>query len=375
VDLALTEDQEMLRSVARQFLQKECPEALVRRLEEERQPYSAPLWAKMAQLGWLGLALPEQYGGNGGGLQDLTVLLEEFGRATVPGPFVSTAVHVGRAIALGGTEQQKQEHLPEIAAGRMIGCLAFVEHAGRYSPDSVSLVATPVDAGHVLNGTKLFVENARIADRMVVVARCPSRGQAITLFLIDPKTPGIDISHQNALTAVDYSEIRFADAYIPDSAILGGQADGASVLGEIQRWATVAECAYIVGLLQQDMEATLEYLKIRTQFGQSIGAFQVLQHKAADMAVDVDGCRLITQRAAWAQDTGAADAAYFASVTKAFVSDASQRVVAHGQQMHGAIGFTREHKLQLYFRRQKAAELRWGDGDFHRETLADLLAL
>jgi alkylation response protein AidB-like acyl-CoA dehydrogenase len=373
MDLGLTGEQEMLRTVARDFLARECPESLVRAMEGDELGYSPRLWAAMAALGWQGLVVPEEHGGAGRGLLDLVVLLEELGRALVPGPFTSTVVHAGYALMLGGSEAQQRAYLPRIAAGELIACLAYTERAARFAPSAVALSATRDGDGYVLNGTKLFVENAAAAGLMVVVAR---GSDGLSLFLVDPHGAGITITPLETLASDKEAEVTFDAVRVPASALLGeGGRDGPRVLEEVQRRATVAECAYLTGLADRDTAITVDYVKAREQFGRPIGSFQAVQHKAADMIVDVDGCRLMTYRAAWAIDAGEPDAAYWASAAKGFASDASRRVVAHGQQLHGGIGFTREYRIQLFFLRQKAAEVKWGDSDFHRELVADALGI
>jgi alkylation response protein AidB-like acyl-CoA dehydrogenase len=394
MDLGFTDEQEMLRKVARDFLARECPESLVRAMEDDELGYSGELWLKMAALGWQGLVIPEEHGGAGLGMLDLAVLLEEFGRALVPGPFISTVVHAGYALMLGGSPAQRSEYLPRIASGDLVACLAYTERSGRFSPEAVELTATvygdtDTDAGtgtgtgtggdgYVLTGTKLFVENATAADLMVVVARTGEAGTKevrLSLFLVDPKATGITITPMETLASDKEAEVTFDNVRVPASALLGAEGSGRSVIDAVARRAAVAECAYLSGLAARDTYITVDYVKTRTQFGRPIGGFQALQHKAADMIVDVDGCKLMTYRAAWAIDEEEPDAAYWVSVAKGFASDASRRVVAHGQQMHGGIGFTREYRLQLYFLRQKAAEVKWGDSDFHRQLVADALGI
>jgi alkylation response protein AidB-like acyl-CoA dehydrogenase len=381
MDLGFTDEQEMLRTVARDFLARECPEPLVRAMEDDELGYSPGLWRKMAALGWQGLAIGEEHNGAGLGLLDLAVLLEEFGRALVPGPFISTVVHAGYALMLGGSQAQQREHLPRIASGDLIACLAYTERSGRFTPGAVTLTATRDAGGYILSGAKLFVENATAAGLMVVAARTGPGD--VSLFLVDPAAPGITITPLWTLASDKEAEVTFDAVRVPASALLGapggggrdGGADGARILARVAQRAAVAECAYLSGLAAQDTGITVDYIKTRAQFGRPIGSFQALQHKAADMIVDVDGCTLMTYRAAWAIDEEEPDAAYWVSVAKGFASDASRRVVAHGQQLHGGIGFTREYRLQLYFLRQKAAEVKWGDSDFHRQLVADALGI
>ncbi|MBL7499141.1 acyl-CoA/acyl-ACP dehydrogenase [Frankia sp. CNm7] len=376
MDLGFSDEQDMLRKVARDFLAKECPEALVAAMETDALGYSPDLWARMAELGWQGLAIPEQYGGSGLGIQDLAVLLEEFGRALVPGPFLSTVVHVGTALLLGGSDDQKREYLPRLVSGELVGGVAYLEASGQLRPEGVQLAATPDGDGYVLDGTKLFVENAAAANLLVVAARTGGVGaDGLSLFLVDPTIPGVAVTPLETLAGDKQAEVALSGVRVPASALLGGEGQGGQVLARVQLAAAVAECAYLVGLVAQDLDITVDYVKHREQFGRPIGGFQAVAHKAADMVIDVDACRFVMYRAAWALDEDEPDAAFHVSVAKSFISEASLRVVSHGQQLHGGIGFTREYKIHRYFLRQKAGELRWGDGDFHRARVADALGI
>jgi alkylation response protein AidB-like acyl-CoA dehydrogenase len=376
MDLGLTEEQELLKNSARDFLEKECPESYVRQMEEDERGYSPEVWRKMAELGWQGLMIPEQYGGAGFGFLDLIVLLEEFGRALVPGPFIPTMV-AASAVMEGGSEQQKQEILPKVASGDLIMTLAFTEPSARFDAQGVELTAAKEGNEYVLNGTKLFVPDAHVADRLVVVARQPgTQGeQGISLFLVDRTSPGISVEVLKTIASDKQCEVRFENVRVPAANLLGQEGQGWAIMQPVIRKATCMEMAYLVGLAQMDFEISVNYAKERVQFGRPIGSFQAIQHKAADMVTDVDGARFIMYRAAWAVAENEPDADLQVSMAKAWVSDATRRVVAHGQQIHGGIGFTKDYKIQLYFRRQKKGELMWGDGDYHREKVADALAI
>jgi alkylation response protein AidB-like acyl-CoA dehydrogenase len=378
MDLGLSEEQELLKNFARDFLEKECPETLVREMEEDERGYSPDLWKKMAEQGWQGLVVPPEYGGSGMTFLDLVVLLEEFGRALVPGPFIATAI--GGAIPLleAGSEEQKKEYLPQIAAGNQIWTLAMTEPSGRYDAEGVELEAKPQDGDFVLNGTKLFVRDSHVADYMTVVARTGKGKNAedgITLFLVDAKSPGIEHVALKTIASDKQTEVSFKDVRVPKANVLGEVDKGWALLKKVLMKATVAECAYMVGLAQMDFEISVNYAKERVQFGRPIGSFQAIQHKCADMVTDVDGSRFIMYKAAWAVSEDEPDAELSVHMAKAWCSEATRRVVAHGQQIHGGIGFTKDYKIQLYFRRQKAAELAWGDTDFHRELVAQQLEL
>ncbi len=372
MDLGLSEEQELLKNAARDFLEKECPETLVREMEEDEKGYSPELWKKMAEQGWQGLLIPDQYGGAGFGFLDLIILIEEFGRALVPGPFISTQVGGVLPLLEGGTEQQKKYALPQIASGNAIWTLAYTEPSARFDTEGVALEVKEDGNDLVLNGTKLFIRDANVADYFTVVGRTPgTKGDdGITLVIVNAKTAGISQTQLKTIAADKQAEVTFENVRVPKASIIPG---GAATLKKVQRKATVIECAYLVGLAQMDFEISVQYAKDRIQFGRPIGSFQAIQHKAADMVTDVDGARFIMYRAAWSVDEDEADADLNVHMAKAWCSEATRRVVAHGQQIHGGIGFTKDYKVQLYFRRQKAAELAWGDADYHRELVADEL--
>jgi alkylation response protein AidB-like acyl-CoA dehydrogenase len=374
MDLGLDEQQEMLKNFARDFLEKECPESVVREMEEDEKGYSPDLWKKMAEQGWMGLIIPEQYGGAGMTLCELVVILEEFGRALVPGPFISTVVLGAVPIMEGGTDAQKQEYLPKIASGDLIMTMALTEPSAKWTADGVTLAAKKEGDNYVLNGTKLFVPDAHVTDAMVVVARTGGSGEdGITVLLVDSKSPGIKFEQLKTIAADKQCEVVFENVKVPAANVLGAEGKGWELVEKVSKVATVASCAYLVGLSQMDFDTTLNYAKEGVQFGRPIGSFQAIQHKLADAVIDVDGSRFITYKAAWSMAEGEPDADLMVSMAKAWASDASRRVVAHGQQIHGGIGFTKEYKIQLYFRRQKWQELMWGDADFHREKVAQLM--
>jgi len=375
MDLGLTEEQQMLREFARDFLEKECTEAYVRDMEEDATGYLPEVWRKMAEQGWMGLMVPEQYGGAGMGFLDLMVLIEEFGRAIVPGPFITSSVST-IALLEAASDAQKQALLPGIASGDKIWTLAHTEPSARFDAEGVQLTATRDGDVYVLNGTKLFIKDSHVADHMVVVARTGGAGEnGVSLFYVDARAPGI--THEPLVTvALDrQNAVRFDNVRIPADHLLGREGEAWPVFQRIARQATVLESIYLVGLSQQAFDVTLDYTKEREQFGVKIATFQAMQHMAADMITDVDSSRLITYQAAWSVANGQPDADEDVHVAKAWSSEASRRVVAKAQEMHGGIGFTKDYKIQLYFRRQKAAELAWGDAEYHRELVAQALGI
>jgi len=366
MNTGLNEEQKLLKSSAREFLEKECPEAHVRAMESDAKGYSPELWKKIAELGWHGLMIPEEFGGSGLSFYDLCIIVEEAGRALVPGPFIPNQVAVGLLLE-AGSAAQRNRYLPEIATGSQIHTYAVTEATGRWGAEDIKLAARQNGDGVVLSGSKLFVPDAHVADRIWVLAR---GGNEFVAAAVPPNAKGVSIAPLTTLANEKLAEVVFDNVKVASEDIIRLRNFEA-----VSNRGALLECAYLVGLAHRDLEITVEYAKQRAQFGRPIGSFQAIQHKAADMVTDVDGMRFITYRAAAAVSEGDASANIKAAMAKAWCSDASRRVVAHGQQIHGAIGFTREYTIQLFFRRQKHSELFWGDADFHRERIAHMLSI
>jgi len=376
LDLDLSEDQKMLRTTARDFLVKECPKQLVREMEQDEKGYSPQLWLKMAQLGWLGLPFPERYGGGDGSFLDLVVLLEEMGRACLPGPFLSSVVLGGLPILAAGSEEQKQQFLPAIAQGKIL-TLALTEADGSYEAASIKNRATPDKDDYVISGTKLFVPDAHIADYLLCLARTKegsSEDEGLSLFIIDAKSQGISYTPLITIASDKQCEVIFDEVRVPIADILGELDQGWGVVEKTLQYAAIAKCAEMVGAAQQVLEMSVEYAKQRVQFERPIGSFQAIQHHCANMLIDIDGMRYLTYQAAWLLSEGL-PAAKEVAMAKAWVSQAIRRVTALGHQIHSGVGYTMDHDLQLYFRRGKAAEVIFGDANFHRELIASQLGL
>jgi len=377
MDFALSEEQEMLRKMARDFLENECPKSLVREMEEDEKGYSPELWKKMADLGWMGLVLPAEYGGEGMAFLDLAILIEEMGRALVPAPYLSTVVYCGMPILAAGTKEQKKEFLPKIAKGDLILSLALTEPSASWNPSDTDPKAVADGDDFVTNGTKLFISDAHIADCLLCVTRTKkSKGgeDGITLFLVDAKSKGISLTALKTIGDDKQFEVVFKNVRVPKSNMLGELNGGWAVIRDMLPKATLAQCALMVGGAQQVLEMTVNYAKERVQFGKPIGSFQAIQHKCANMATDVDGCRFITYEAAWKLSEGL-PCSLEVSMAKAWVSEAYRRTCAEGHQIHGGIGFIKDHDMQLYYRRAKTSELLFGDADYHRELGAQQIGL
>ncbi|MFW6105286.1 MAG: acyl-CoA dehydrogenase family protein [Chloroflexota bacterium] len=372
--LALTEEQEMLKKAARDFLADKCPKTFIKEMEESEAGYSKELWKEMAELGWMGLALPEKYGGGNMNFLDLGVLLEEMGRACLPGPFFSTVVLGGLSILDLGNEEQKQEYLPKLISGEKIFTLALTEPGYQnYDAGSITVEAAPNDGNYIINGTKLFVPDAHIADYLLCVARTkPENG--ITMFLANAKNPRINCTVLKTVAGDKLCEVVFDQMPVPKANVLGQLNQEWSAVQKIIEWAAVGKCCEMIGNIQRVLEMTVDYAKERKQFDRPIGSFQIIQHYCADMATDIDGARFSTYQAAWMLSEGLPCTKEVA-IAKVWIGEASQRVLALAHQIHGAIGVTIEHDLHFYTRRAKAAELAFGDADFYREIVAKEMGL
>ncbi len=354
----------MLRASARDFLAKECGSKVVRRLMESPDAYDPALWKKIAGLGWTALGIPETYGGVGSFL-DLIVVLEEAGRALLPGPFEA------------GTEAQKKEVLGDIAEGKARATLALTEPAGRWDASGITLTAKPVGGGWRLDGIKLFVPDAEHADYIVVAARTRGEGEdGISLFLVKGRPKGMTVTQLKTLDMTRrWNEVRLEGVELDGSALMGAVHHGWPALKRALEWATAALCAEMMGGAQKVLETSTEYAKTRHQFGKPIGIYQAVSHKLADMLVLSESGRSATYYAAWAVDADAPDRSLASSMAKAYVSDAYRKVAGDGIQVHGGIGFTWEHDMHLYFKRAKASEVTLGDATYHRELVAQALEL
>lgn len=376
MDLEFSEDQKMLKAMAREFLVKECPMKFIREMEESEQGYSTEIWQKTVDLGLQGLPFPEKYGGGGGSFLDLVVLLEEMGRACLPGPFFSSVILGGLTILAAGSEEQKQQLLSAISEGK-ICTLALTEADGGYSAGSIETRATADRDEYVISGTKWFVPDAHIADYILCVARTKegsSGEEGISIFIVDAKSQGISYTLLDTIAGDKQCEVILDKVRVPKENILGALDKGWEVVEKTLQYAAIAKCGELVGAAERVLEMSVDYAKERIAFDHPIGSFQAIQHYCANAKVDSDGIRLRTYLAAWILSEGL-PANKEVSITKAWVGEAYRRVTAVGHQIHGSIGYTLDHDMQLYFRRGKAAEALFGDADLHREMIACQLGL
>ena len=374
MDIGFTEEQELLRDSARRFFESECDTQFVRRRMAEPAAVTDEFWQKLAEQGWLGIVYSAEDGGSGLGVVDLVVLMEEMGRAVMPGPFLSTVLLGGAAIAEAGSPAQRREWLPRIAAGTAKATLAWTEPNLRWDAAGIALPAREAGGGYTLSGTKLFVGDAHLADVLVVAARTrdgSTMEDGISLFLMPRDTPGLGVG---VLPTIDETrklcEVRFENISLPADALLGEKHAGWVPLSRVISRATVALAAEMCGGAQQVLDMTVAYAKIRIAFGKPIGSYQGVKHQAADMLVALENAKSLAYYAAWAVDEGLEEAPLAVSMAKAAASDMARKVTGAGIQLHGGIGMTWEHDLQLYFKRAKASEVAFGDATWHRERVA-----
>ncbi len=372
--LTLSDEQQVLQATARDFLREQAPVSHLRELRDRWDPvgFSRSLWTRMAELGWAGVVLPEQYGGSGLGYAELGIVLEECGRTLVPEPFLSTLVLGGSALLLGGSEDLKRKILPGVCSGDTILALAHQER-GRFAPYAVSTRAAQCDGGFRLDGHKSFVLDGHMADYLIVVARTSGasgdRG-GLTALLVPATARGLSVERTIMVDSRNAAAVRLEGVFVPECDVLGAVDQGAELLDPVFDRGAVALSAQLLGCLTEAFERTLRYLKTRVQFGVPIGSFQALKHRAVQMYCEVELSRSIVLEALRAVDEGRADLPRLASAAKARTSDTAGLVTREAIQMHGGIGMTDEEEIGLFLKRARAAELTLGDGSYHRDRFA-----
>jgi alkylation response protein AidB-like acyl-CoA dehydrogenase len=374
MDILPTEEEQMLKNVAREFLEAEVSTALVREMELDGLGYPPALWKQMADLGWLGMSLPEQYGGQGLPLVYLGLIIEEIGRVMAPVPLHSTMV-AALTIDSDGTDQQKQDILPAVADGKMVLTWAVHERDARLIPEAMNLEAKADGDGWILNGTKMFVDNFVVAQRCLVACRtspASDANQGISLFLVDPNGTGVNQTALVTLAKDKQSRVDFKHHRIESAALVGEIDQGWPIIEAMLDRGTALLCCQMVGAARKDSEMAIEYAKNRVAFGRPIGSFQSVQHMLADMLLHVDGGEMLTFEALWKMDQGL-PASVEVSQAKAFCNEKCESVVRTSQVIHGGIGFMMEFDLHLWFRRVTAWTMRMGTTYDHRAKIASAL--
>ena len=380
MDFTYTDDQKMLKEAARRFLAAACPNVeWYLEMDKDEKGFTPELWKGMAELGWMGILFPEEYGGIGGGMLDMVTLMEEMGYAALPGPYFSTVILGGCTILEAGSEAQKQEFLPKICEGALRVTLALTEPATtQFNPSLITVRAQAEGDGWVIDGTKLFVSDANVSDWMIVAARTAGKDSdkdGISLFLVETKTPGVGITLLKTVAGDKQCEVVFKKVRVPKSALVGEAGKGFAAVEKTLQIAAVAKCAEMLGGSNRVMELAVAYAKERVQFGKPIGTFQAVQHLCANMKMATEQSIYITYKAAWMIDRKMPEARKFAAVAKAWVSEAYKKVALIGHQIFGGTGYIVEHAMPIYSRRAKAGEYAFGSPNYQREIVAQELGL
>jgi alkylation response protein AidB-like acyl-CoA dehydrogenase len=375
MDFSLSAEQELLKKEVRRFLENECPKELIRELEAGDLGYSPEIWKKTAGLGWQGLIIPEAYGGEGGDLLDLAVLFEEIGRATFLSPMFSTLLFGVVPVLDGGNEEQKNRLLPKVAGGEVILTMAFSEPETDCRPEFMATQAVKENGGFSIKGTKLFVQNAHIADYALVVAatgEVNAEGKGISIFLVEKDLQGVNLVPLITVAGDSQFEMGFNGVLVPADAVLGEVDAGWPVVDATLLKATAIQCVETVGVMQEALAMTADYTSRRVQFGRPIGSFQAVQHRLADMFTDVEGARWASYQAVYRINKGL-PAAREVAIAKAWTSDACQRVAYGAQHLHGGIGVDMDYDLNFYFRWAKSMALNLGAAPFHLSSIEPVI--
>jgi alkylation response protein AidB-like acyl-CoA dehydrogenase len=364
-----SEEHALLRDAARSFIQEKAPVSHMRAVRDGRgEGFDRAIWAEMAALGWTGILIPEEFGGSALGYIGMGIVLEEAGRTLAPSPLHSTALIGASALLLGGTAAQKAAWLPKIASGEAILALA-VDESSHHAPRKIRMDAKATGAGFALNGEKKYVADGHAADLLIVAARMDDRTD---LFLVPANTPGVTVTPLDTIDGRGGADIAFQDAAVVADAALQPGGDGEALLDHILDRARIGLAAEMLGQAAQAFETTSDYLKTRVQFGQVIGTFQALQHRAAKMLVELELTRSCVAAALSALDEGAADVRELASLAKARAGETLHLVSNEMVQMHGGIGMTDAADPGLYLKRARVAEALYGSAAFHRDRYASL---
>jgi alkylation response protein AidB-like acyl-CoA dehydrogenase len=372
LDLEFDQEQELLRQTVREVLAKHCGLDVVRAVEDDPVGYPEALWSQLAELDLIGLLLPEEFGGSGMTLVEGVALYEELGRALAPTPHFASAVMSGGVLAAAGSQAQKEQWLRPVASGAVVLTPAWLEPENGFTPRGVELEATPSDGGFRLSGVKRHVLFASTAERIVVLARTGDEDEAIDLFLVHPKAPGVTLRQQFSLASDTQYEVTFADVAVGEEDRIGPAGSGWGTWQDVLQDGLVLLAAQAVGGARYALEITTQYAKDRKQFDKPLGAFQALAHYLADAVTNLDGAEQLVHEAAWAGANGR-PLTSLAPMAKLFACSTFRDITAMAQQIFGGIGFTLEFDIQLYFRRAKVQQLMWSDDRVLQDAVADAL--
>ena len=374
--LVLNDEQSLLRDSARGFLAKNAPVSHLRKLRDQRDEtgFSRALWKQFAEMGFAGILVPEAFGGSGLGYVEAGVVMEEIGRTLTPSPFLSTALLAAAALARAGNAAQRQEHLPNIAAGKLVAALA-VDEGAKHRPERIALKAARSGNGFALNGAKSFVVDGHVADLLIVAARtsgAPGEPDGLTLFLVDPRAKGLNVERTVMVDAHNAARLAFDNVEVTADAVLGEVDQGARVLDGVLNVGRAAIAAELVGAGEEAFGRTVRFLKERRQFGKLIGEFQALQHRAAHLFAEIEITQAAVLKALQALDENFDAAGPIVSVAKARAAATAGLAVQEAVQMHGGIGMTDEFEIGFFMKRVRVAQELFGDANFHADRLARL---
>ncbi|MGE9008419.1 acyl-CoA dehydrogenase family protein [Leptospira interrogans] len=372
--LVLTEEQSMLRDSARGLISDKAPVSHLRSLRDNKDAtgFSRELWRAFAEMGFSGLLVPENFGGSGLGAVEAGVVMEEIGRTLMPSPFLSTAVLAASALTRSGSDAQKAAHLPKISDGSLLAALAIDEGA-KHRPLQTKLQAVRSGNGFKLNGAKGFVVDGHTADLLIVAARTGgSAGErnGLTLFLVDPKSKGLAVERTAMVDSHNAARIEFDNVEVNADGVLGEVDQGGALLEGVLNIGRGAVASEMVGLSEEVFSRTVTYLKERKQFGKLIGEFQALQHRAAELYVDIEITRAAVLKALQTLDGDFANASAAVAVAKARAGTTATRAVQEGVQMHGGMGMTDQFDIGFFMKRARVCQELFGDSNYHADQLA-----
>ncbi|WP_050385051.1 acyl-CoA dehydrogenase family protein [Bradyrhizobium pachyrhizi] len=372
--LVLTEEQSMLRDSARGLISDKAPVAHLRGLRDAKDAtgFSRDLWKTFAEMGFSGLLVPDQFGGSGLGCVEAGIVMEEIGRTLMPSPFLATSVLAASALSRGGSEAQKAQHLPKIADGSLLAALAIDEGA-KHRPLQTKLQATRSGNGFKLSGDKAFVVDGHTADLLIVAARTAGSAgdkNGLTLFLVDPKAKGLAVERTAMVDSHNAARIVFDNVEVNADSVLGEVDQGFGLLEGVLNIGRGAVASEMVGLSDEVFGRTVAYLRERKQFGKAIGEFQALQHRAAQLYIDIEITRAAVLKALQAIDTDIDKAATAVAVAKARAGTTATLAVQEGVQMHGGMGMTDQFDIGFFMKRARVCQELFGDSNFHTDQLA-----
>jgi len=374
--LVLNDEQRILKDSAREFLSANAPVSALRELRDTKDVtgFSKALWQQMIELGWTGVAIPEAFGGLEFGFQGLGLIFEEAGHTLTASPLFASTVLGASTIELLGNDTQRNEYLPNVAAGELSLALAL-EESNRHAPYHIATTATKSGDNYVINGSKCFVLDGHTADKLLVVARSSGQQKSangISVFVVDSNCSGITINRTIMMDSRNAANIHFNNVLVPKTALIGAEGKAYPLLDKVLDRGRIILCAEMLGGCLEMFQRTLQYLKEREQFGVKIGSFQALKHRASIMFIEIELCKSLILEALTAIDNDAPNLAQLASITKTKLNDTYQLVTNEATQMHGGIGVTDELDVGLFLKRARTIIHTLGDSSFHKDRYATL---